>query len=85
MGTYNNIKCCSKSCDFEPPCLCINTGSLTITNYRSDYSGALIINNAILKSLKLKGLSKVNNFFENVGKRIEIKLINLIQISFFQD
>jgi len=47
MGTYNNIKCGSKSCDFEPPCLCINTGSLTITNYRSDYSGALIINNAI--------------------------------------
>ena len=47
MGTYNNIKCGSKSCDFEPPCLCINTGSLTITNYRSDYSGALIISNAI--------------------------------------
>ena len=46
MSTYNNISCGSKSCDFEPPCICINSGVLTVTNYHSDYSGALIINNA---------------------------------------
>jgi len=49
-----------------------------ISNMKININNQEVYLEKLGRSLKLKGLSKVNNFFKNVGKKSEIKLLNLI-------